>query len=180
MTPKERLTLAAEQLNDPKTKYTAHASFTRGVLLNHTILLERLIDSYISEYFCGLGEKSIELMDTIISTRRMTFEGKMQVFRIILDKQYPKSKNKHTDYATDLQVIANRRNQLAHFFLDPSEEAMERFIKQGAFTLLKIDNIRESKIYDLKKVTEVGDMLQKYINIVTGMLNIQRAKLKEK
>lgn len=97
---------------------------------------------------------------------------------MILDKQFPRNKNAHTDYATDLQLIANRRNQLAHFFLDPSQTAIDRFKKDGSFTLLKIDNNREPKIYDLKKVKEIGDMLQKYVNIVEGLLNIQREKIK--
>lgn len=160
----------------PQTVYVYQAANTRGVLINHIILLERLVDSYIAEYFCGVGNRSIELMDMILATRRITFDGKMQVLKMILDKQFSRELNKHSEYAKDLQLISNRRNQLAHFFLDPSPEAIERFIKTGAFTLLKIDNFREPKIYDFAKVKETGDLADKYINIVTGYLNIQRGK----
>lgn len=158
----------------PQTVYVYQAANTRGVLINHIILLERLVDSYIAEYFCGVGDKSIQLMDMILATRRTTFDGKMQVFKMILDKQFPKELNKHSEYAKSLQLVSNRRNQLAHFFLDHSPESIERFIKTGAFTLLKIDNVREPKIYDFEKIKETGDLANRFINIVTEYLNTQR------
>ncbi len=160
--------------HDPRTVYTYQAANTRGVLINHIILLERLVDSYIAEYFCGVGGKSVELMDMILATRRITFDGKMQVFKMILDKQFPRELNKHSEYAKSLQLVSNRRNQLAHFLLDHSPEAIERFVKTSAFTLLKIDNVREPKIYDFAKIKETGDLANKYIDIVTEYLKTQR------
>ena len=96
--------------HDPTTVYVYHASQTRGVLINQIILLERLIDTYISKYFCKTPDKANELMDMILATRRMTLYGKAEVFRVILDKLYPEKKKENSTIAKNLKFIIEERN----------------------------------------------------------------------
>ncbi len=65
-------------------QYTDLAFHRRGVIINQTIMLERIIDDTIANYFCGQTKKKMEILELIISTNRMTFENKMQVLKFIL------------------------------------------------------------------------------------------------
>lgn len=158
--------------HDPTTVYVYHASQTRGVLINHIILLERLMDKYISEYFCNTSDKALELMDMILATKRITFDSKAQVFRTILDKLYPEKKKENATIATDFQFIAEQRNMLAHFFLDTSPDILSNFSElNGAFTLLKIEKTRSWEVFDFKRIKKIGDMVALYTDAIIEMLD---------
>lgn len=163
--------------HDPTTVYVYHASQTRGVLINQVILLERLIDRYISEYFCNVPDRATELMDMILATKRITFDSKAQVFRAILDKIYPDKKKENAGIAKDLQFIAEERNMLAHFFLDVSHDILSNFSeKNGAFTLLKIEKTRTREVFDFKRIRKIGNMVTLYADAVTEMIQMNNKK----
>ncbi len=166
--------------NNPETMYTYHASITRGVLINQVILLERLMDSYICEYFCHSYDKAGELMDTIMSTKRVTFDAKSQVFRTILDKVYRSRKKENTKLAADFKFIGEERNKLAHYFLDISKEAVDRFKdeKNSSFTLLKFEKIRSPEIFDFTRIKLIGDTLENYSDYLVKILEEQRVRNK--
>ncbi len=152
--------------------YTAQASQIRGVLINHIILLERLMDSYISKYFCQTEEKATELMDLIISTKRITFESKAQVFKTILDKVLPERKNDNQKLAKDFQFIAGERNMLAHYFLDITQPSVDRYKTDGStITSLKIEKTRTSEIFDFERVKKLGDIVDSYNTYIIEILN---------
>ncbi|QGW28411.1 hypothetical protein [Phnomibacter ginsenosidimutans] len=156
---------------DPSVVYVHQASHTRGVLINQIILLERLIDSYISKYFCNTQDKATELMDMILATRRMTFDGKADVFRTILDKLYPEKKKENSTIAKDLKFIIEERNMLAHYFLDVSPDILNSFSEtNSAFTLLKIEKTRTREVFDFKRIIKIGDTTVHYINAINEML----------
>lgn len=156
---------------DPSVVYVHQASHTRGVLINQIILLERLIDSYISKYFCDSQDKATELMDMILATRRMSFDGKAEVFRAILDKLHPEKKKENSATAKDLKFIIEERNMLAHYFLDVSPDILNNFSETNlTFTLLKIEKTRTKEIYDSKRIIKIGDTTVHYINAINEML----------
>jgi len=157
---------------DPSIVYVHQAAHTRGVLINQIILLERLIDSYISKYFCKTQDKATELMDMILATRRMTFDGKTEVFRAILDKLYPEKKKENSTIAKDLKFIIEERNMLAHYFLDVSPDILNSFNEtNSAFTLLKIEKTRTREVFDFKRIIKIGDTTVHYINALNEMLD---------
>lgn len=163
--------------HDPETVYIYHASQTRGVLINQIILLERLMDKYISEYFCNIPDKAEELMDMILSTRRMTFDGKAEVFRTILDKLYPQKKKENSAIVKDFKFIIEERNMLAHYFLDASPDILSNFSeKNGTFTLLKIEKTRTREVFDYKRIRKIGDTVTLYIDAVTEMILMNNKK----
>lgn len=157
--------------HDPQTVYVYHASRTRGFLINHIILLERMMDKFISQYFCNIPDKALELMDMILATKRITFEYKAQVLRAILDKLYPQNKKENTQLATDFQYIAEQRNMLAHFFLDNSPDIIKEFEKgSGSFILLKIDKTRSKEVFDFERIKKIGNTADSYVNYLSGLL----------
>jgi hypothetical protein len=155
----------------PMTVYVYHASQTRGVLINSIILLERLMDKYISEYFCDTPDRATELMDMILSTRRITLDSKADVFRVILDKLYPEKKKENSAIAKDFKFIVEERNMLAHYFLDVSPDILNNFSEQnGAFTLLKIEKTRTRELFDFKRIRRIGDTVSLYTAAITEMI----------
>lgn len=161
--------------HDPIAVYVYHASQTRGVLINQVILLERLMDKYISEYFCNIPDKATELMDMILATKRITFDSKAQVFRTILDNLYPDKKKENSAIAKNLQFIAEERNMLAHYFLDTSPDILSNFSEEnGAFTLLKIEKTRTREIFSFNRIRKIGDLVTLYIEAINEMINKNR------
>lgn len=160
------------QTPDNSTIYVHTASQARGVLINHIILLERLMDTYLSKYFCHSEEKAVELMDLIMSTRRITFDSKAQVLKTILEKEFPEKKKENQELGKDFQKIAEERNMLAHYFLDVSEDCINRFLlDRSTFTLLKIEKGRTHEIFDYQRVMELGNLVVNYTDYLANLIN---------
>jgi len=70
-------------------RYTNLAFHRRGVILNEVVMLERIIDEILANYFCGTTPKKQELMELIICTNRMIFENKIQVLQVLLERHKP-------------------------------------------------------------------------------------------
>src|SRR5689334_22576069 len=103
---------------NPKLKSMTDKQFLmRGKLISHIIFLERCIDEYIVKYFCDTGEKRLELMKVIISTRKITLDNKKEVFLYLIKKYEPKFKTEHPTLNADLTDIIEERNRLAHYVL---------------------------------------------------------------
>ena len=91
-----------QDIQELTQRYAYHASQVRGVIINEIILLERLMDEYISEYFCVDIDKRMELMDIIVSTKRITFESKSQILRTILERRKHASKTEATKFFNEI------------------------------------------------------------------------------
>jgi hypothetical protein len=101
----------------------------------------------------------------------MTFDGKAEVFRTILDKLYPEKKKENSTIAKDLKFIIEERNMLAHYFLDTSPDILNNFSEtSGSFTLLKIEKTRTREIFDFKRIRKIGDTTVYYIDAINEML----------
>lgn len=172
----DKIKFAGRDLNEEEavkmtTDYIYSASKTRGVLINHIIFLERLMDRYISEYFCSTKEKAAELLDLILCTRRITFESKSEVLRVALDKNFPQKEKENTETRKEFQYIAEERNKLAHYLLDSSPLAVQIYLhKIPTFTLIKIDKVRTPEIFDPIRTRKLGDILVKNTNYLRELL----------
>lgn len=111
----------------------------RGYFINEVIVVERLMDRFIAKHFTPDTAKQIELIELFISTKRISFEGKRQAFKFIVDHHYATLfENKDLIY-TNLKKIEDFRNILAHNILDTRPESAED-IKNGTIGFLKFEN----------------------------------------
>jgi len=111
----------------------------RGYFINEVIVIARLMDRHIVKHFTDDADKQMELIELFISTKRVSFEGKRQAFKAIVDKYYPtRFKDKDKIYA-NLKKIEDLRNILAHNILDTRQEAVES-IKNGVIGFLSFHN----------------------------------------
>lgn len=145
--------------------YTELAFHRRGVIINQTIMLERIIDDIIANYFCGQTKKKIELLELIISTNRMIFENKIQVLKFIL-------KNNNIAFLTEnekafseiLNLIIPERNIFAHYWLETSKK-LSTYIKEQKTVFIKFKDTTDFVEYDEIKFINIVNIITKNIHI---------------
>jgi hypothetical protein len=145
--------------------YSTLAFQRRGIIVNETILLERLIDYYIADHFCKDDEKRAELMETIICTNRMIFENKIQVLKFLLEKHNKKVIDEHPKMIKDiLEIIIPERNIFAHYWLVTTEE-ISGWVTTNKTVFIKYKNATEYIEYDTEKVSKIVSLINKYIKV---------------
>jgi hypothetical protein len=156
-------------------QYLDTADRIRGVIISHTVLLERNIDEYLCNYFCSTEEKKWELMELVIS-ERMDFHEKTEAFTEILRKNCIAKglelKNEYPRIKTDFQEIAQARNFFAHTLLMPPDETR---IKEKKFTLLKFKDKREAIDYTEAKIQSIFDRINKYSDLIKNLTSTDTA-----
>lgn len=115
------------------------ASKYRGNILNELSWLEKLLDTYLTNYFTGGDEKkSLDMQLLVWGDSRIAFDNKRQIFHAIaFDTDFEwylsyKSIKTHVPYTKknnsiamnkDLVFAIEQRNILAHCIIDTSDEA---------------------------------------------------------
>lgn len=137
-------------------KYTNLAFRRRGAIINETIMLERIIDDYISAHFCDTAEKRLELLENLMATNRIIFENKVQIFKSILEKHNPQFLEKHPSLFNNiLKTVIPERNVFAHYWLVTSKELSE-WIKESKTVFVKFKNKTEHIEYTPEKYTSIS------------------------
>lgn len=154
-----------DELKITYEKYTNLAFHRRGVILNETIMLERLIDEIIAHYFCGLSTKKQELMELIICTNRMIFENKIQVLKVLLERHKPDFLKSNPTAINDItQKIIPERNIFAHYWLVTSSD-MPDFLAKNQTVFIKFKNTTEHIYYDDFSFSEVMTVIGNSIRV---------------
>jgi hypothetical protein len=156
-------------------RYTNMAFLRRGLIINETIMLERLIDDFIIEHFCKDQEKQKELRELIIATNRMIFENKIQVLKVLLERHHKYVLEANPKLTSEiLEKIIPERNVFAHYWLVTSAEIVE-YLKEGKTVFVKFKNTTEHLQYDDDKVREIMMLIAKYIKVFMTLQNSQPA-----
>jgi hypothetical protein len=128
----------------------------RGLIIQEIVTMERLVDAYISGYFCPTNEKRGEMLDLILSTNKITYEAKAHVVREILNREFPGKKNEHTALYKDLIYIAEERNKVAHYMIDASQDCIDKFIEdKETVSLLKFEKTRSRETFTKERIEKV-------------------------
>jgi hypothetical protein len=160
---------------DPKDEterypYLAPKAWTiRGLIINETIYLERLIDEFLGRHFCPDPAKRVELFELILGNERINFESKRQILQFVLEKHHKKLVDENKSIFSDLKKIIDERNFLAHQLLDSSEEAFDK-LKEGKIGFVKFRNSTEKVWYDDPKLNKIRQSISDYIKLFTDIL----------
>ncbi|WP_419803524.1 hypothetical protein [Mucilaginibacter sp.] len=138
----------------------AYASKARGTIINQIIFLERVIDEFLSGYFCDNLIKKRELMELHLGDK-LPFEVKRNIFSILLKDHYPDFLIKHPKLIKDIISVIEHRNIFAHYLLDTGEEAL---------TILD-DEIPKIGFIRYKKNTETIWYTSEKINEIVAQIN---------
>lgn len=120
--------------------FTNEARRIRGEIIERAIYLEREIDKFIAAHFCKTQEVKTEFIELIISTDRMTFEGKRQIFQFLVEKYHKDFLKKNQTIFKDISKVLEYRNKFAHYDLYGSFDAIQYFHERGSIFLVKFKN----------------------------------------
>src|SRR5688572_29116737 len=100
------------QLMDDQIACMQKAASRRGDFISLVVVLERMIEFYIAGHFCKSKELKGELIDLIISTKRVTFESKIQILKVLFERHEKDFVDKNKNYHNNLVEIGEHRNVL--------------------------------------------------------------------
>lgn len=152
--------------------YKHLAFIRRGLILDETAFLESLINEYISYYFCPNPKLRIDLIEQILGTKRITFDGKREIM-INLMKDHDKPfllKNK--SFNNDLLAIIKERNIFAHYPLDTSTSGINH-IKDMTIVLTKYQD-------QIKGVEYNADAIEKIATLISTCIKELHQLMQEK
>ncbi len=115
---------------------------------------------YVS-IFALLKTKKNELKEVIIATKHITFSAKADIIRCLLERRQDVTKQEAKKIHTTLiERIGNKRNMVAHYALDNSMTAINRFEQEnGTISLLKYSNIKTVQLFTKKDFTDLLSLI---------------------
>jgi hypothetical protein len=152
----------------------------RGIVLHHCAFVEKVMDQAVSKYFCPNIEKQDDLLNFILCTERITCRSKLDIFRLIVEKEaakkgdnkYFKFKNKYPNYYKEMvDCVIEERNIFAHYLFDSMPGYVERFNNEKKIGFIKF-KVSEAnpKIhvieYDNDKIDRINNTIKKYGNAI--------------
>ncbi|MGG9962398.1 hypothetical protein [Ferruginibacter sp. SUN106] len=167
--------LPQEEQDRWELDYMQSTVIVRGNILNAVTSLEMVIDLYITSYFTDDVDKSEELMNLIIAPR-MSFENKVQVLMVLIEKYRPEILASNKTMTSDLIAIIQERNILAHYPLDTTPWGLQTYYETHDLTFFKFKNVREGDgkgakkeiklttnvLYNVKKSENLLTLINKY------------------
>lgn len=141
----------------------------RGLILNQVITIERMIDEFLSSYFCDTPEKKKSLMENLIS-EFLTFDLKRQVFENVVDPNFIKE---NPLLISNLILLMKHRNVVAHWIMDTSDEGLKYFDKgERAFIRFKTKtkNTPNTKVYNQKTINDILKKAEETIKSLSALI----------
>jgi hypothetical protein len=139
----------------------------RGVILDATVHMERIIDNYLSDYFCVNELRGNELKEMLWNTERITLSAKKDLLFMLINRYHKVFLETYPKFIDTLDKLIPHRNIFAHLELDFSSDNLEN----SQFSFKKYHNGKlTNKVYtkeaidkitaDFKHVIEALDTLK--------------------
>src|SRR4051812_27050677 len=115
----------SKQMIEELEEYFELAAQMRGGLIGFAINLEIAMDEYIAKYFCPADPANDEFKKLFFYDKNMGWGRKMEIFDQIATNHDTKLLNDYPQIMKDIRGIIVARNELAHQFLDFSQDAIK-------------------------------------------------------
>ncbi|RYE18328.1 MAG: hypothetical protein EOP42_30850, partial [Sphingobacteriaceae bacterium] len=92
------------EINKPDS-FEKSVIMLRGLIINHTIEIERKMDNALANHFCGNLERKNELCELLLFTERITFDMKKQILYSILQTHYKGFIEENPEFMPSLEDI---------------------------------------------------------------------------
>lgn len=138
----------------------------RGCVVNESIFCERMVDEFLSNYFCSDIKKKKDIMELLLCTDRITSENKRQVLKKIVENNHKDFSDKYPSLFSDMLKLYEERNIMAHYMLDTSENGIKAYRDEQkiGFVNFKIKGkLKEAHTvwYDMNKVSAIIKLADK-------------------
>lgn len=155
---------------DATAQIQLQSYYYRGQIIGDLIYIERLVDEFISRYFCETREKQKEIFELILGNERMGFSNKIQVFQFIIETHKKEWLTSNLNIFADLKKLNEERNIVAHYFLDTSENGGKVFHEGKGIGFVKFRNSTETLWRTSDDYLKFKDLLSKYNKLLTELL----------
>jgi len=143
------------------------SNFIRGKVIGKSIYLEKMIDKWLSEYFCNHKGRADDLFYLILCHDRLGFEAKRQVFCYIVEHKCTEFFRAHPTLNKDLSFIIEQRNILAHYTIDTTDEGLDA-IDVG---FLKVKNKQLRVPFSQEKIQDLYQKLTFYAKAISSLVH---------
>jgi len=140
----------------------------RGVYIDSFAFLEKLIDEYLSRYFCGKDEKLKKDLMELVLCEKLTFENKRAVFSYVLKNKNIEIVTTYSKLLKDIEIANNNRNVFAHYMLDTSEYG-EKMFEESKLVFVKF-SYKDNVVISDEDFLNMHSALQKCIEILSSIL----------
>lgn len=147
----------------PIFKYSELAAQRRGIIIEKTIELEKIIELRIGYYFCKDEDKRQELEDLVLSS--LNFSSKIRILVSLYKSHSPDIFKLWPRLEKDLERIRKYRNELAHSWLDVTVTFVENRPKFKPLQT-RLKNKGGHTIYDEKRINLISGLILKYCQII--------------
>lgn len=128
----------------------------RGTLISRLSVLEGAMNLFLAQTFCDTDTKQTEILETLFATKKITYADKVDTVIFILNKYHKGFLKEHIYLSkTKLIEIGEKRNIIAHCFLNTEEEGLKLFAEKNTVSFLKYHNSKEPQNFsniDLEKL----------------------------
>lgn len=141
------------------------ASKYRGTFLNSYTRLERYIDYYLADYFCGDTRQRVDMIELLLCTDRISMRTKLDILFEILPLRNPEVLQAHPSIAAEIIELNRHRNILAHQMLDSTDSAQSIYLSAKQISLVKMSRGNKSEDYTSDKIKELITKIEKYVKV---------------
>ncbi len=147
-----------------------NAANFRGGILNGVILLERIIDSYLSWYFTNDKLRGDELMDMLFASKDgVPMKRKTILFKKLIKKNDINFHNSNDKFFKDIDFVIEQRNIFAHYLLDTDDQAIKDHIEKKSITFLMYHDEEKKVHYDIDKLDDIVDKIEYTLKIASNV-----------
>ncbi|MGN6396555.1 MAG: hypothetical protein ACTHMI_13385 [Mucilaginibacter sp.] len=154
------------ELSQKITDKTSRSYHVRGIIISEVILLERIIDDYISRYFTSDDAKLKLMKEIVFGSEKMAFDNKRQIFYEILKVNNSDFLKKHSNFNKDLLYIIEKRNNVAHLILDIRNDKLD---KEG-FALVKHRNATSEVYLTEPEIENILSLISKSVELIIELI----------
>lgn len=161
-------------MTDDQKKYEIYQNSLqlRGAILEGTVNIERLIDDYLSNYFCDDNSKGNELKEMLWHTERINLSGKKDVLFILLNRYEKDFLKKHSTFVDKLERLIPHRNIFAHLEMDYNDIDEMYISKKIAFRKYKNGKL-DLRSYGPEEITALQN---DFVIVMNALKELKPAK----
>lgn len=143
--------------------------FIRGYIISEVILLERLIDEYISRYLTTDIEKIKFIREVVLGSEKIVFDNKRQILHQILKVNNIKFLKDNPNFINDLSYLMEKRNNVAHLLMDVTKGKVE---KKDSISLQKHRNVTTEVVLDEQEIEKIRKLIKESREIMVELIRI--------
>jgi len=142
--------------------------YVRGQIISEAILLERLVDDYISRYFTDDSAKLVFMKEVVFGADKMVFEYKRQIFHEILKINNKDFLKTYPTLLKEISYIIEKRNNVAHLLIDIRAPQLDK----SGIALVKHKNVTSEVYLDEEEIDNVLTTINRCVDIITKLIRI--------